>query len=976
MIKTRSRKIIRDVLSRKGRTALVSIAIFIGVTGTIALFSMSDILIRQLKEDIKEDELAMGQISVAADPGAQIDNAEILRLLDSYPGVTSVMGGLEEIVIYFKTAETDESFEEGEVQAYVVLNDEGTALANAPFETDAPIEPIRLLEGNWPNESVSEVAIEQRMADEYDLGVGDTLYLRILSPSRDPEQNGATGTLEAWTVSGIVFDPYSIAPKGGVYAYLSDANYLTGRTGFNDFWVRFTDYPTAEAEFDDFQSLIAEETPYTPAFALSEDPAENSLITGAQTITNLMSFLALVALVVSGFLVINVVSSLVLEQKQQIGVMKSIGATRWDNFFIYSGIAFVYGLIAVIPGVIIGIPAGNAAANALAPQLNTVLKGFNISVPSIVLGVLVGLLIPVLASLIPVFNGTRVQILDALTDLGIGSRYGTGWFARFLGALPVPITIRQGLSNVSQKKMRLAFTVITLAIAVGAFMGIYAMFATLTDGIQLFIDSFNVQIAVFPSEAGDPQEFSKLLLDNFPDDIEVLEPGMQLQVEFEGYDPEPAAGGPPGIFAYGYDINSETPAFNFEIDEGEQLTDATKDTGIILSSLLAANMNKELGDTVVLKTPGGSKDFEVIGISEFPLEQVWIDWRTLANVAGFTFDKIEGGSPLNNMIPDEARNFVKYASMVTVEGYESAGSMPGTLVMGFTPNIAQYLVFKDGDFFTTTPEAGEVIVSSAMAEQGNYSVGDTITLASTLDSGTSASYRIAGIFAPPALLQASPPTGEASAFELPPDFIGMFWRDATQLDNAAVTSEPRSGAFFITTPLDDPTADELGDIADDINDTLASAGAPAFILNFVELTDQISEIFVTIQVILSAVAGLIALVGALGLLTTLSMSVFERQKEIGVMRSIGASSSTVATQFLTEGLVVGVIAWIVGLPLMAGIQVLLLSITGFNETFPFEFSVEAVIIGLIGMLIITTIASLWPSLGAARKTVSDILRYQ
>ncbi len=33
-------------------------------------------------------------------------------------------------------------------------------------------------------------------------------------------------------------------------------------------------------------------------------------------------------------------------------------------------------------------------------------------------------------------------------------------------------------------------------------------------------------------------------------------------------------------------------------------------------------------------------------------------------------------------------------------------------------------------------------------------------------------------------------------------------------------------------------------------------------------------------------------------------------------------------------------------------------------------------IGLIGMLVVTTIASLWPSLGAARKTVSDILRYQ
>jgi len=82
------------------------------------------------------------------------------------------------------------------------------------------------------------------------------------------------------------------------------------------------------------------------------------------------------------------------------------------------------------------------------------------------------------------------------------------------------------------------------------------------------------------------------------------------------------------------------------------------------------------------------------------------------------------------------------------------------------------------------------------------------------------------------------------------------------------------------------------------------------------------------------------------------------------------------TQFLTEGLVVGVIAWIVGIPLMVLIQLLLLNITGFSEMFPFELSLEAIIVGLVGILIITTIASLWPSLGAARKTVSDILRYQ
>jgi ABC-type antimicrobial peptide transport system permease subunit len=82
------------------------------------------------------------------------------------------------------------------------------------------------------------------------------------------------------------------------------------------------------------------------------------------------------------------------------------------------------------------------------------------------------------------------------------------------------------------------------------------------------------------------------------------------------------------------------------------------------------------------------------------------------------------------------------------------------------------------------------------------------------------------------------------------------------------------------------------------------------------------------------------------------------------------------TQFLTEGLVVGIIAWIVGLPLAYLIEVGLLSVTGFDETFKAVFPVSAAIIVLVGMLLITALASLWPSLSAARKTVSDILRYQ
>jgi putative ABC transport system permease protein len=476
MIRTRGRKILGDVFERKGRTLLVSAAIFIGVLGTIALFSMSDIIISQLREDIKEDELSMLSVFLSVNVGEQLDNQLYLEQLGELPGVTEVIGSTfgGQVVGYFKLSEEDEEFEQGELISY-----------STPLD-QMPIEPMRLIDGAYPQEGANELAIEQRMAEEYDLRVGDQLFFRVLSPSRDESFGDEIGTIEAWTISGVVFHAYTFSPNQSMYfASVADANYLSATPGFSTFSARFVDFPTAEDQQDAFATYIADETPYRPDFIQAQDPAANDLITGAQTLASTMSFLALLALLVSGFLVINVISSIVVEQKRQIGVMKSMGASRFDNFVIYAGIAFVYGLIAVIPAVILGIPAGNAASHALAPELNTVVDGFKISPGSVVLGILVGLLIPVLASLIPVYFGTRVQILDAMTDLGIDANYGSGPIARLINILPVPITVRQGFSNVSLKKSRLVFTVITLAIAAGAFMGIFAVFSSLTGGISM-----------------------------------------------------------------------------------------------------------------------------------------------------------------------------------------------------------------------------------------------------------------------------------------------------------------------------------------------------------------------------------------------------------------------------------------------------------------------------------------------------------
>ena len=66
-----------------------------------------------------------------------------------------------------------------------------------------------------------------------------------------------------------------------------------------------------------------------------------------------------------------------------------------------------------------------------------------------------------------------------------------------------------------------------------------------------------------------------------------------------------------------------------------------------------------------------------------------------------------------------------------------------------------------------------------------------------------------------------------------------------------------------------------------------------------------------IAVLLDAVAVIVALVGILGLSNTLTTSVLERRREIGILRSLGARGRQVAGVFWIEGIAFSLIAWIV-----------------------------------------------------------------
>jgi putative ABC transport system permease protein len=827
-MRTRVRKILRDIRARKARTALVSISIFIGVFGIVTLFTMGDLLVEQLEDDLDKNELAMIRSYVDLNPGVELNNTGVLDTLNGLPG-QPIVEGQAVYPFSWKKAPEDEDFETSTLFAY-----------SKPLQ-DIKLEPMRKIKGRYP-ETTGEILVERRFADKYDLDLEEhnTITVRMLSAVRQADANGEGGASseavpeETWTIVGVVFFPYSYQggftsaqPEDSVFALYDDAQRAAAFTGFSSFYARYQDFETAEVRADDFEQTLTTQTPYIPIYTQVEDPADNSAIRFARTIGGVLASLGIVALLVSGFLVINVINTIVAEQKRQIGVMKSLGATATDNFFIYSGMTLVYGIIGVIPGVVLGIPFGFFAAQGLAAESNTLIEDFGYSPRAIIIGVVMGLAVPVLASLIPVFNGTRVRIFDALTDLGIDARYGYGPVARFIERLPVPINVRQGISNVTRKRGRMAFTVLTLTVAAGAFMGVFAVFASIDKVLDEFFDTFNFHFAVTPNQAQDLDDLQTLLLDG-QTDLGLIPKGpfVSIAIEIEGYEKEyDPATGPPALFANGYDPASK--AYNPTLVSGSGLEE--NPGGVVVSRGIARDMGKSVGQTITIWAGGNHDKYTIAGIASYPYDGVWFTWDTLAALAGF---RDETGQPA-----------------------------PRGLLL-------------------------------TMEDQG------------------------------------------------------------------------------------DPTADQVNDRIEEVDRLLLENGITANYSNIELFKESLADAIGVFRLLFNFTAALIALVGAVGLLTTLSMSIYERQKEIGVMRSIGAGSLTIVVQFLTEGLIVGLLAWLFGLPLSYLLSNILIDALQLGDDYQLTYPAIVIVIGLVGTLIVTTIASIWPSISAARKTVSDILRYQ
>jgi putative ABC transport system permease protein len=188
------------------------------------------------------------------------------------------------------------------------------------------------------------------------------------------------------------------------------------------------------------------------------------------------------ALLLSGFLVLNLMTALLAGQVREIGVMKALGARNGQIAAMYLVLALALGLAACLVAMPLAAVAGRRYAEFAAEMLNFRVDGAAIPRFAFALQLAVGVLLPVAAAALPVARGCRIPVGTALRDVGlVGGDAGPGWLRHASGiARPLLLSLR----NAFRRRQRMALTLCALAAGGAVFLGALNLRASIRGSVD------------------------------------------------------------------------------------------------------------------------------------------------------------------------------------------------------------------------------------------------------------------------------------------------------------------------------------------------------------------------------------------------------------------------------------------------------------------------------------------------------------
>jgi putative ABC transport system permease protein len=581
MLPTRWHKTIHDLWDNRIRTLVVALAVAVGVYAVGGVLSTQTVMLREFHAD--RDSAAIAHATIVADPF----DKELAARMAQIPGV-AVAEGRRTLSARVIT---------GPMTTRDILLETITDFENQQ------VDRYLWVAGTWPTQR-DEIMLEWNALAYLGVAIGDRITIEL-----------GNNTRKVLHVTGTAHNPNFPTPEVINFTFGAISPDTLRYLGVAD---EYTELHLRLFEKEPSREQVRAVTDEVEAqFESSGRTVRGTTITGESIIESIVNTSVLILstfgwiiLLLSAFLVVNTITALIAQQINQIGIMKLVGGDRRQIMTLYIALVLVYGVIAFA----IGIPLSVATMYWLMTQLIEGLVNIrtdSYAVPLWVYATMmaVGLLIPVISGLLPVWRGTRVTTYAALNDLGIDlSNFNRGWLERTLLRLPQqwfqrPLLL--AIRNALRHKSRLIRTVVVLTLGTALYIAVISVQRSVDTTMQDFLRYHQYDVQV---QLEEPHRIARIeaLARTQPETLAVESWGLTGGVRVR----------PDGTRSNRYlviGLPETTQMVTPVVQDGRWLQ--PEDSGVVINATVA-DEERDLrpGDTVTLDIAGRERPYTVLGV--------------------------------------------------------------------------------------------------------------------------------------------------------------------------------------------------------------------------------------------------------------------------------------------------------------------------------------------------------------------------
>ncbi len=487
-MKPRWRKVFLDLIENKARTLLVVFSIAVGVF-SIGVIAGAYVIISQ---DMSASYAANNPANIELRM-ADFDDTVLTAVRDSR-GIANAEGRR-----VFNVRVRSENSTTWTTIDIVAVSD----FAKNKINLLTPIEGT-----NQPPKK--QIVLEKNVLKYLDVKVGDSLVIEL------PD-----GTTKSLFVAGIVQDPatgagdFLASPFG--YITMDTLPMLRQPQLYNRI------YATVSATGQDDNAYIRDvggsvkdkvEKGGTPVLRTRFSKThEHPLAATVNAILGILMALGILIVFLSSSLIANTLSALIGQHLRHIGVMKLVGGRNRQILGMYLVMIVSFGVLALLIAVPLGGQGAYGLAAFIAGELNFNLLGYRIVPMALMIQIAIGILVPLVAGLIPVISGSKVTVLRAISgDLARaegkqvhrGPKRVSRWqrletsatVALSQRGIHIPRPFLISLRNTFRRRSRLMLTLFTLTMGGAIFIAVFNVRVTLHDYIGAIGHYFRADVTV------------------------------------------------------------------------------------------------------------------------------------------------------------------------------------------------------------------------------------------------------------------------------------------------------------------------------------------------------------------------------------------------------------------------------------------------------------------------------------------------